>query len=44
MKGNQHFYDPQFYPRISSAIRGSRGNVFNPVTFVDLPEGWSAMD
>jgi hypothetical protein len=42
--GNQGYYDSKFYPRVSSAIRGSAGNVFNPVTFVDLPEGWKGMD
>ncbi|MGD0461417.1 MAG: hypothetical protein ABSB74_02910 [Tepidisphaeraceae bacterium] len=41
---NQAYYDPRFYPRISSAIQGSEGNVFNPVTIMDLPEGWKAMD
>jgi hypothetical protein len=41
---NEEYYDPTFYPRISSAIRGSAGNVFNPVTILDLPEGWKAMD
>ena len=41
---NQERYDPRYYPRISSAILGSKGNVFNPVTIMDLPEGWTAMD
>ncbi len=41
---NQGCYNPQYYPRFSSAIRGSAGNVFNPVTIMDLPEGWKAMD
>jgi hypothetical protein len=41
---NQEFYNPKFYPRLSSAIQGSKGNVFNPVTVMDLPEGWTAMD
>jgi hypothetical protein len=41
---NQEYYDPQYYPRISSAIHGSAGNVFNPVTIMDLPEGWKGMD
>jgi hypothetical protein len=41
---NQGYFAEQFYPRISSAIRGASGNVFNPVIFRDLPEGWTAMD
>lgn len=41
---NEEYYDPTFYPRISSAIRGSEGNAFNPVTIMDLPGGWKAMD
>ncbi|HEY1921402.1 MAG TPA: hypothetical protein VGG44_01445 [Tepidisphaeraceae bacterium] len=41
---NQEHYSAKFYPRTSSAIRGSKGNVFNPLTIMDLPEGWTAMD
>jgi hypothetical protein len=41
---NEEHYTPQYYPRISTAIHGSKGNVFNPVTIMDLPEGWTAMD
>jgi hypothetical protein len=41
---NQENFNPAYYPPISSAIRGSAGNVFNPVVIRDLPEGWTAMD
>ncbi|MGD0767517.1 MAG: hypothetical protein ABSB42_04755 [Tepidisphaeraceae bacterium] len=41
---NQGYFTPAYYPPISSAIRGSAGNVFNPMVVRDLPEGWTAKD
>jgi hypothetical protein len=41
---NEESYDPRYYPQFASAIRGSKGNVFNPLFIMDLPDGWTAMD
>jgi hypothetical protein len=41
---NQEYFNPEFYPPISSAIRGSAGNVFNPLVVRDLPPGWTEKD